>query len=274
MINNETLIGRGRIAEVFTWGDAQVVKLFYAGQALDWIKEEARISRLVYVTGVATPAVGNVIEVDDRYGIIYGRVLGTSMLTEISSKPWKVFQAAKTLAKLHASMHEKKVAGLPSQRQHLQRSIQSVPALTDQQKSTILKVLDSLPDNQILCHGDFHPDNVVMSAQGAMVIDWTTASQGNPLADAARTSLILQMGELPPGAPLFIQWMTRIGRGLFHQAYLRYYFQYHPADMQEFTRWQLPMAAARLGDGIPEERVLLLSIIDKLLSLNLQRVDK
>jgi len=65
--------------------------------------------------------------------------------------------------------------------------------------------------------------------------------------------------------------MTRIGRGLFHQAYLRYYFRYRPASAQEFTRWQLPMAAARLSDGIAEEQVLLLSIIDKLLSLDLER---
>ena len=207
-MSNETLIGRGRIAEVFAWGDDQVLKLFYEGQALDWIKEEARISRLVYETGVATPAVGDVIEVEGRHGIIYGRVHGTSMLTELSSSPWKVFQSAKMLAKLHASMHEKKVTSLPSQRQNLQHSIQSASALTEQKKSTILKVLDSLPDDHRLCHGDFHPDNIVVSAHGAMVIDWTTASQGSPLADAARTSLILQMGELPPGAPLLIQWIT------------------------------------------------------------------
>jgi len=266
VINNETLIGRGRIAEVFTWGDAQVVKLFYAGQALDWIKEEARISRLVYETGVATPAVGDVIEVEGRHGIIYERVHGSSMLTDMSSKPWKVFQSAKMLAKLHASMHEKKVTSLPSQRQNLQHSIQSIPSLTNQKKEAILSVLDNLPDDHVLCHGDFHPDNVVVSADGAMVIDWTTASQGNPLADAARTSLILQMGELPPSAPILVQWMTRIGRSLFHQAYLRYYFQYHRDGAQEFARWQLPMAAARLSDGIVEEQVQLLSLIDTLLN--------
>lgn len=269
MISNETLIGRGRIAEVFAWGDDQVLKLFYEGQALDWIKEEARISRLVYETGVPTPAVGEVIEVNGRHGIIYGRVHGTSMLTEISTKPWKVFQSANTLAKLHTSMHEKMVTSLPSQRQILEHSIRSVPALSNRKKDAILKVLDSLPDDHVLCHGDFHPDNVVMSANGAMVIDWTTASQGNPLADAARTSLILQMGELPPGTPALIQWMTRIGRGLFHQAYLRYYFQYHPASVQEFTCWQLPMAAARLSDGIAEEQAQLLALIDKWLSTSL-----
>jgi len=266
MIGNETLIGRGRIAEVFAWGDDQVLKLFYPGQLLDWIEEEARISRLVYETGVATPAVGDVIEVDGRHGIIYGRVHGPSMLTEMSSKPWKLGPSAKMLAKLHVSMHTKMVTNLPSQRQILQRSIQSVTVLTDQKKGAILKVLDSLPDGHVLCHGDFHPDNVVMSANGAMVIDWTTASQGNPLADAARTSLILQLGELSPGTPKLIQWMTRIGRGLFHQAYLRHYFQLHPASAQEFARWQLPMAVARLNDGIAEEQAQLLSLIDKRLN--------
>ena len=134
VISNETLLGRGRIAEVFAWGNDQVLKLSYLGQSLDWIEEEARISRLVYETGVATPAVGDIIEVDGRHGIIYGRVHGPSMLTEMSSKPWKLVPSAKMLAKPHASMHEKTVNNLPSQRQILRRSIRSVPVLTDQKK--------------------------------------------------------------------------------------------------------------------------------------------
>ncbi len=100
-----------------------------------------------------------------------------------------------------------------------------------------------------------------MTEGGAIIIDWTTATQGNPLADVARTSLILQLGELPPGTPAITRWMVQIGRGLFHTQYLRRYFRLHPEYQQQLVAWQLPIAVARMGDGIEEEQSQLLSMV-------------
>lgn len=48
---------------------------------------------------------------------------------------------------------------------------------------------------------DFHPDNVLLAARGPVIIDWPDATRGQPLADVARTSLLLRLGGLPPGWP-------------------------------------------------------------------------
>ena len=262
-----SLLGRGRVAEVFTWADDLVLKLFYEGSSSNTIEQEAHISRLVHKVGLATPAVGDVVEVDGRQGIIYERLTGPSMLAEMSSKPWKLIRSAKTLSELHAAMHHNVITELPSQRQALRNSIASVSVLSEDKIDIVLKLTDKLPDGDILCHGDFHPDNIVMTERGGIIIDWTTGSRGNPLADVARTSLILQLGELPPGTPVLTRALVHVGRSLFHKLYLRHYFQLRPENRQHLAAWQLPIAVARMGDGIAEEQNHLLSMIEKWLDI-------
>ena len=53
----------------------------------------------------------------------------------------------------------------------------------------MLNHLGSSGDGDKLCHGDFHPGNVLLTEKGAVVIDWMTASICNPWADMARTDL-------------------------------------------------------------------------------------
>ena len=236
--------------------------MFHHNIPLEWIQREARVGRLVNDAGLASPEVEGVIEDEGRHGIIFERVDGATMLAEISSKPWTLRRSARTLADLHASMHGKSFADLPSQRQHLLDSIRTAGSLDDRQKEAIINRIDKLPGGAALCHGDYHPDNVILSKRGAVTIDWTTATKGNPLADVARTSLLLQLGELPPDTPALTRIVVRFGRTLFHRVYLRRYFQIRPATQEQLVDWQLPIIAARLGDGIVEEREQLLSLIE------------
>jgi uncharacterized protein (TIGR02172 family) len=260
-ITKGKLIGRGRVAEVYAWGDNQVLKLFYNGRSSTWVEHEAHISRIAYETGFNTPAAGDVIEVEGRQGILFERVDGIAMLAEMSAKPWTLIRSARIMAEQQALMHEKVVAKLPTQQQHLEQSILSANALSSEQKEAAINKMQQLPTGNKLCHGDFHPDNIILSTKGAVTIDWTTASQGNPLADVARTSLILQLGDLPPGTPTMTRLLVTAGRGLFHKMYLKRYFELRPNNQEQFAAWQHPIAAARLGDGIVEEQAQLLALL-------------
>ncbi|NQU29097.1 MAG: aminoglycoside phosphotransferase family protein [Anaerolineae bacterium] len=137
----------------------------------------------------------------------------------------------------------------------------SASALSPAQKESAINAVRQLPTGNKLCHGDFHPDNILMSTRGAVTIDWTTANMGNPLADLARSSLILQLGDLPPGTPAMTRWMVSAGRRLFHKTYLKHYFELRPENQEQFVAWRTPTVAARLGDGIPEEKEQLLSLL-------------
>ncbi|MFD1910018.1 phosphotransferase family protein [Paenibacillus rhizoplanae] len=59
----------------------------------------------------------------------------------------------------------------------------------------MLSRLAELPDGEKLCHGDFHPDNILMDDK-LWVIDWMTGVRGNPAADVARSVIMFSIGGL------------------------------------------------------------------------------
>lgn len=254
------LIGQGRIAEVFAWGDNQVLKLFRDWCPPDWVDREAQIARTVQATGLPAPVVGEVVEVDDRRGILYQRIEGPSLFEKLNAKPWTLVQAARLLAELHAAIHACDVPQLPPLKRHLEGKIRDAKPLSEAQKQAALAALAQLPDQNKLCHGDFHPDNVIMSPHGPVIIDWPTASRGHPLADVARTSLLMRVGGLPPtpARRLLVQAL----RSAFQEIYLRRYLQRRPFSQEDLAAWELPVTAGRLSEDIPEERHRVLELVE------------
>ena len=254
------LIGKGRLAEVFAWGDTQVLKLFAAGRDVAAIEAEARVSQIVHEAGVVTPGTHGVIEVEGRHGIVYDRALGISMLGLLSAKPWKLIAFGRKLADLHVSIHQCCVDGLPSQREHLERLIARAD-LPIAQRDLALARLRAQPEGTAVCHGDFHPDNVLINGDVATIIDWTTACLGNPAADFALTSLILQLGAPPPNSSLWTRIAIPVGRALFYRSYASRYRQLRHLSPKDVQPWILPIAVARLGYEITSERDQLITLI-------------
>ena len=250
-ISLDNPIAHGRTADVYHWDDGYILKLFHNWFELQNIEYELKIARAVHASGVKAPEVKELIQIQGRNGLIYERVIGESMLDMFQHKPWKVFTYARTLARLHAQMHECVFdsASIPAQRRRLQNKINHADALSDSLKTSLLNALQSLPDGNRVCHGDFHPANVLISGEDASVIDWMDASRGNPLADVARTSIILlgaaESEEIPNP---FIKSLVKI----FHSIYLRQYFRLRPGGEDEYRRWQPIIAGARLSEEIPE----------------------
>jgi aminoglycoside phosphotransferase (APT) family kinase protein len=261
-ITTAALVGQGRTAEIYVWGNTQILKLFRRGWPLSVVEQEAHISRIVHEMELPVPAIEGMIEVDGRYGILFERIDGPSMLRQLGAKPWTAIQLLHGFADLHVRMHAHTVREFPSQRQHLTHLIEQASPLPAEWSAAALTVLNQLPDGNCLCHGDYHPDNVLMSPHGPIIIDWSEATSGNPIADVARTSLIFRLGAPPPGgmSPLLIG----PARAFAHATYVRRYMKRYPAIRAELAAWHLPIAVARLGAGIPEEKHRLLAQIEVL----------
>ncbi len=255
-------IGEGRTAEIFAWGEGQILKLFWDSCPPSWVEYEAEVTDKVHALGVGAPAVEGVVEIEGRRGIVMECVEGPSMLKHMMSRPWTIGRYARMLGEMHAAMHRHPVSDLPSQRQQIERKIRAAPLSLDM-KEAALAALRELPDDTVLCHGDFHPDNILMSPRGPIIIDWMDATQGSPLADVARTSLLFQIAVLPPGTPG--RRLIALLRASFHRAYLRRYLKLRPAAPERIEAWRLPVAAARLEERIAEEEERLLSLVQALL---------
>jgi aminoglycoside phosphotransferase (APT) family kinase protein len=92
--------------------------------------------------------VPEVFEVQDD-GLVLERVDGPTMLANLRRRPWRALREAQTLAQLHFQLHEIPFEG-----------------------------------NRLL-HLDLHPDNVLLSSRGPVVIDWSNARAGDAALDVA-----------------------------------------------------------------------------------------
>jgi aminoglycoside phosphotransferase (APT) family kinase protein len=105
-------------------------------------------------------------------------------------------------------------------------------------------------DDDRVCHGDFHPGNILIDGRKAVIIDWMNATRGNPLADVARTTiLVLGAGQTDPSLSTHANAFVR----LFHQLYLRYCFRSRRDAREEYRAWLPIAAAARLGEDVLAE---------------------
>jgi Ser/Thr protein kinase RdoA (MazF antagonist) len=242
-------IARGRTAEIYPWRNGWVLKLFYAWVPAEHAAHETRVARTVHAVGLAVPEVGETVEVDDRIGLTYEWLEGPSMGEEMTAKPWRLVGLARQLAQLHADIHAVEgLEGMPSQRERLRDRIQEARGLDDGLRRASLRALERMPDGQRLCHGDLHPWNVIMVGGRAMAIDWFGATRGNPLADLARTALVVEgvrrMTEM-------VTWRERLVVRPFRRVVVKGYFELRPGGEAEYRAWWPIIAAGRMSEGIP-----------------------
>ena len=257
------IIGKGMTAEVYEWGQDKVLKLYFDWYPEDWVKYEAQIGSLVHTAGVSSPAVYEMQEVDGRKGIIFQRITGRTLFELIESKPWKLVYFAREMARLHAKMHSCIADKLPSQKERIISAVKESSDLFGDNEKTIIDYLDSLPDGKSICHGDFHPDNIIANGKELVIIDWTNAYIGNPFGDVARTCLMIRSPFLPPEAFKLMVTLSRVIKRLIYSAYLKEYTKLTKSTFKSIDEWILPIAAARFREKIPGEEKWLINIINK-----------
>jgi hypothetical protein len=150
------LIAHGRTADVYAWTSGSVLKLFHPWFDREGPAHEARVARAIHGAGLPVPWVGDLVEVEGRAGLVYERVDGRPMWTELIAHPWRLSALARLLADLHAQIHGARcITAVPPQRERLRTRIAEAPSLSDRLRQAALAALAALPDGDRLCHGDF-----------------------------------------------------------------------------------------------------------------------
>jgi aminoglycoside phosphotransferase (APT) family kinase protein len=263
MASTQAAFVTSRTAEVFALSDTVVLKLFHAG-ANEEAAREASIAELVQTTGVQCPAVLGRTERDGRAGIIYTRLHGQALARWLGLKrPWRIHAAGRILAQAHADLHRFDAPDLPSLRGRLQMDIESAVGISMRSRSLALQALRMMPDSHILCHGDLTTDNILLTASGPIVIDWSEAAYGDPAADVARSLVHLVLAHKyylsasrRPLAQRMHAWLSA--------AYMRQYRYLQPETAKRVPYWLLPVAVARVSRGAPISRTLLLNWVAQL----------
>lgn len=209
--------------------------------------------------GVPSPAPGQIVDVNGRRGLIYERLEGISMLQDMNARPWMLFKHARVLAELQVQINQQSITGLPTYKDRLNYDISNTSELSEDLREKVFSMLEALPDGQNLCHGDYHPGNVIITKRGPLVIDWITACSGSPWADVARSRLLLSIGAKAAGKQ--VRPIIRLVVKLYHHTYLNRYQSLMPDKANELGRWKPVIAAGRLNEGIAPEQEALLKIV-------------
>lgn len=253
MTKKPEIIASGRTAEILSYGEGKVLKLFRPGLPEQLSSDEYNISSAVFNSGLSCPRPLGIIDYEERKGIIYSQIDGITMLKMIGKKIWTTKKQAERMASLHRDIHSKSVSNIPKQKEILLERIQQAPLLTAEEKRIIIENLMALKEDAKLCHGDFHPDNIMLGEKEEWVIDWMTGMEGNPAGDVARTMLMLKLGNTPEGTPKFISVFISFIRNKLLVTYTKEYLNNSEITMQEINQWMVPVAAARLTEWLPDQ---------------------
>jgi aminoglycoside phosphotransferase (APT) family kinase protein len=225
-------LASGRDADVYDLGDGTVLRRNRV--ASKTCEAEAQIMRAVRAWGYPVPEVHAVSGPD----MVLDRVDGPTMLRDLGKRPWMLWQHARTLAKLHRRLHALPAPDwIPTYASHPAFASVDPGALASATAPTGPGV-PVAPD--AFLHLDLHPDNVILSPSGPVVIDWRNTRRGDGAIDVASTWLIMATSQVGDTGPK--HRVVLLIRRLFIAALLRH------IDREAATR-QLPLVARyRLAD--------------------------
>jgi Ser/Thr protein kinase RdoA (MazF antagonist) len=249
-----TPLAEGREAQVYLREDGNAVKVMRSVDQAPRVKREAAALQALAGHDHLAPTFKEVTTVKGRPALVSERVNGADFLTRLSRKPWLVIGVADSMGRAHAAMHSHMApVALPELREELAGRIESAKDLPPHLAGEALHRLSTLPAGDRLCHGDFHPANILGTLKSPVIIDWGDASRGAAVADVARTLLLLRMGELPPNMSAPMRTLTAIGRGMLTKRYQSVYRRESGDHLVRLDDWVFVRAAARFYEGIEVE---------------------
>jgi aminoglycoside phosphotransferase (APT) family kinase protein len=181
------LVASGRAADVFEHGPGTVVRRYREPGAQT--TREAAVMEHVRLRGFPVPAVHFAAGPE----LVMDRLEGPTMLDDLTRRPWRLVAHARLLASLHERLHR----------------IEPPPGLES-----------AYGEGAAVLHLDLHPGNVMLTARGPMVIDWTAAVRGDPALDLAQTWVLIATSQVP-GGPV-PRAIGAAGRGAFVRTLLRH----------------------------------------------------
>ena len=113
---------------------------------------------LAHEAQLAAPA-GRVATVEGRLGIVYERIVGPSLLAHTRAHLWRARACGRVLGELHAALHGVAGEGLMPLHDYVRWNLERAPGIAAELRADLLARLAALPEGEVLCHGDLHPDN-------------------------------------------------------------------------------------------------------------------
>gem|GEM_PF-30162 len=183
------VIGQGANGKVYRIDPDTIVKVYLNPDALPEIHRERELARTAFVAGVPTAIPYDVVQIEGGgYGSVFERLSATSFAKLLTSGEKTVDELAEMSDKLLKLIHSKTVdeGSMPDMKAV---ALDWADFLKDYLEPKLYKKLhdlvDAVPKDLHMMHGDYHLKNVMLQDGETLLIDMDTLSFGNPVFELA-----------------------------------------------------------------------------------------
>lgn len=234
------------------WRRPLIVRIAPAAERFPMLESETRLQEWVGSRDYPVPEARALLGPGEILPLpvqVVERVPGITMAAAMTGRPWRIPRLLASLGRLHARLH----ALAPPET----LDGQPAPPLIDRRLALVRIVVERLPasplaggleriesllpalevPDPVVCHGDFHPLNILVDGSEARVIDWTDAGVGDRHADAARTAWLFGFAAVAAASRSERAVMGALAPSLARR-YLAAYRRHAPLDERRLRLWE------------------------------------
>ena len=177
-------IAKGANGAVYRYDDETILKTYFAKDALPEIKQERENARKAFVLGINTAIPYGIVRVDDGYGTVTELLNAVSVTKLIRNNPDDMSEAAKYYVDMLKSIHAITVEDgeVPDMKETALAWADFVaPHLPCEQGKKLRALVEAVPKQNTLMHGDYHTNNIMVQNGEPLLIDMDTLCMGHPV---------------------------------------------------------------------------------------------
>ena len=182
-------IGRGANGKVYRIDPDTIVKVYLNSDALPEIQRSRELARLAFVAGVPTAIPYDVVRIDSGgYGSVFELLNAESYAQLLISGGKTLDETAEISVLLLKVIHSKEVHAeiLPDMKAiALDWAAFLKDFLPAQEFEKLHALIDAVPEDAHLLHGDYHVKNVMLQNGESLIIDMDTLCHGHPIFELA-----------------------------------------------------------------------------------------
>ncbi|WP_421910091.1 phosphotransferase family protein [Methanolacinia petrolearia] len=179
-------MGSGQSAVIYA-RDGIATKVYREGQPKKQVYQEAFTLAVVKDCGIPVPEIYCVETFHGRTAVLMDQVRGDSLADLMLKYPEQTEEYMDKIVSLQKDMHDIRTTEFRPLKLVLFGTILASTGITEDEKKRLSSMLETLPDDLSICHGDFHGGNVIFDGKSYIIIDWAEVACGAPAADACRS---------------------------------------------------------------------------------------
>lgn len=182
------VIGKGANGTIYRIDKDNVVKVYNNPEALEEISKEREVAKLALILGIPTAISYDIVKVGDTYGSVFELLNARSFAKILADEPerieWCEDEYVEMLHKIHSTVVP--AGKLPDMKKTaLSWATFMKDYLPAETGDKLYAMIDAIPHNDHMIHGDYHTKNLELTGDEVLLIDMDTLAVGDPVFELA-----------------------------------------------------------------------------------------